>query len=696
MKSNTTKPAIAPLRQLLLVLNVTAFIVGVVALALVLNFLAQREQFRLRLDSTKTRAYSLSEQTQILLADLQGQWTIAIVMVEANADRAVRRQVNEVLRRFTQASPRITAVRIDPTDPETLADYEALLGNLRVIYKDRIEMYETALADGEQAIASFDVFVQQLAGRFDALARDVGSDDPIRPQLNELLRTVSLRQQQANQVQLELDKAMREDDLRPVRDYETARSLLVAALSRWADELFRMARMFEQWQENPQLSAAVRTFTGSIQGELDQQAQDLAVVADPLKHLPPMELGRIGRQLERGEAAIIVGPSGAALIPSGQIFPRVGPTNASNVTFDQRFRGELVIASAIRSLQIDPMPMVVFVHAQEDSLLKRRESNIDLAGTASILEVSRFQVKEWIVTESDRPTPQRGQAVVWVVIPPPVIERQNIAPTTAEYALIDTVKRLIADGEAVLLNFTPSILPKFGQKDPWQSVTGVLGLNVDTSRVLFERTRNADGDEVIQRIGQLTDFTRGHPIAAAAHGLRTSFDLPVAVWPADLVPAGVRHSVLAVMEPSPNRWLESDWRANPATIIQPSQRPELEEGVPIVVAVERTHPIDSGRQRCIVVGSGGWLLSYMADLVVDIGGERVVLVNPGNYELLLASIAWLAGLDEMIAPSAVSQQVARLDGITPAVQRRWRWIAVVIMPGGCLMLGAAVWYIRRR
>ena len=130
MKSNTTKPASGSLRHLLLVLNVTGFIVGVIALVAVLNFLAQRDHFRLRFDMTKTRAYSLSEQTQVLLDDLQGQWTIAIVMVEANADRAVRRQVNEVLRRFTQASPQITAMRIDPTDPATLNDYESLLANL--------------------------------------------------------------------------------------------------------------------------------------------------------------------------------------------------------------------------------------------------------------------------------------------------------------------------------------------------------------------------------------------------------------------------------------------------------------------------------------------------------------------------------------------------------------------------------------
>ena len=267
MNPTPAKSAGGLLRQIGLGLNVTAFMLGVIALAVVLNFFAQRENLRLRIDSTKTRAYSLSEQTQILLADLQGEWTIAIVMVEANVDRAVRRQVNEVLRRFTQASPRITAVRIDPTDPATLDDYEALLANLRVIYKDRIEAYETALKQGEQAIGSFDLFLQQLAGRLDTLARDVQRDDPIRAELDQLLGIVSLRQQQGGQVRLELDKAMREDDTRPVRDYETARSLLAAALSGWADELYGIARMFDRWRADPKLNPAVRAFTGWAKDE---------------------------------------------------------------------------------------------------------------------------------------------------------------------------------------------------------------------------------------------------------------------------------------------------------------------------------------------------------------------------------------------------------------------------------------------
>ena len=73
----------------------------------------------------------------------------------------------------------------------------------------------------------------------------------------------------------------------------------------------------------------------------------------------------------------------------------------------------------------------------------------------------------------------------------------------------------------------------------------------------------------------------------------------------------------------------------------------------------------------------------------------MVLVNPGNYELLMAGIAWLADADDLIAASPVSRQVARLDGVTAIVQVLWRWIALAIIPGACLGLGIFVWAVRR-
>ncbi len=121
----------------------------------------------------------------------------------------------------------------------------------------------------------------------------------------------------------------------------------------------------------------------------------------------------------------------------------------------------------------------------------------------------------------------------------------------------------------------------------------------------------------------------------------------------------------------------------------------IEEAVPIAVAVERRDPLDEGRQRFLLVGSGAWLFSYVADAVTDLGGGQVALTNPGNQELLLAAVSWLAGMDELIAPSPVSRQVARLDGIEARDAVQWGLVTVVGAPLGWLSLGMMVWLVRR-
>ncbi|MHC4416180.1 MAG: DUF7088 domain-containing protein [Planctomycetota bacterium] len=696
MSGQATEPE-SGVPQPLAGLNLGLFLVGILTIAVVVNFFAERPWLRLRLDATKTRAYSLSDQTGRLLADLDGDWTIAVVVSPDGVEPAVLRQVTEVLDRYREASESISVVRVDPTDPRTLDEYEALLDRLQVIYRDRISQYEQDLERGREAVASFAVFCQQQAGRLQTLRQGVAPDDPARREIDETLGVLGLRLQQVEKVDQERERALRVDESRPLPDYEMARSVLAAALASWADELYRIVQMFGRWRDDAEVDPAVREFSSTWRDEYDRRARALALVADPLKHLPTLELAGIGRQLEQGEAAVVIGPPGAAVIPSTQLFPRLNLRRGGSgqVTFDQRFGGEQAISAAIRSLLVEHMPMVVFVHAQGESMLRRRARNVDLLGAMTVLEASRFEVEEWNVGQGDKPAPVVGQPVVWIVVPPPIPERRSLALTDAESALIDAVGELVDGGEPVLLSLCPSLLHQTQPDDPWQELARPLGIEVDTARVVYERIRDRQGAAVNQRVLQLMHFEPGHAIAAATHGLRTSFDLPLAVRPAETVPPGVELTVIAAVAPEANRWLEEDWFLDPAVIDEPTAQQQFDRPLPLVVAVERRHPLEHARQRCLVLGSGGWLLSYMADVVFSVGGDRVVLLNPGNYELLLAGIAWLAGADELIASSPLSQQVARLDGITPAVVRLWRWIAVAGVPGGCLLLGVVVWWVRR-
>ena len=47
--------------------------------------------------------------------------------------------------------------------------------------------------------------------------------------------------------------------------------------------------------------------------------------------------------------------------------------------------------------------------------------------------------------------------------------------------------------------------------------------------------------------------------------------------------------------------------------------------------------------RAIIVGSGGWLLSWAADRALQLGDGQVTMANPGNSEFLLASVCVASG-----------------------------------------------------
>ncbi|HRQ74663.1 MAG TPA: Gldg family protein [Phycisphaerales bacterium] len=683
-------------------LNLSVFLLSVAVIAASVNVVAQGGPFRARFDATKTRAYSLSEQTRLMLQNLEGDWTIALVMTEAQTDRTTRKQIDEVLARFTKASPRVSLMRVDPTDPRTLSEYEALLAQLRWRYRDLVDRYDAALDTGVELFRDAVGFAEQQAAHIEWMVQTlVGSvDDAAQEQvlaalapLMQQARSLSLLAEQGEEVLDAVSKSRQFDDSSPIPDYDAARSILARALATAANELDDTSEEIRRWLSRADLPREIRDQTEAVRNSSVTMAQRLVAAADPLTHLPPLELASIGRRLASGDAAVVLSPKRAAVIPSDQLFPKSNfkATATGDIAFDQRFRGEQLISAAMRSLLVERMPLVVFVHAEERSLLRPHERQADLVGVANVLRASRFSVREWIVGQMEKPTGEPGQPVVYIVLPPS--QRQGFEPSRQERALIASVERLIADGEAIMLNVYPSAIARFNQVDPWAMLAEPFGVRVDTARVIYESVRTGTNETQIQQGVALQEFGSSHPIGRAVSGQQAYFSLPLRVE------AGGRHHVLASVPPSSSRWLESNWSLDTRSLPEPQPEQRLTEHAPIVVAAERDHP-DRTRpgapmQRAIVVGSGGWLLSFIADLVVGLGGDRVALVNPGNAELLLASVAWLAGMDQLIAQSAAGQEVSRLRNVSDTASFMWRLLFIGGVPGACLLLGAAVWWRRQ-
>jgi hypothetical protein len=410
----------------------------------------------------------------------------------------------------------------------------------------------------------------------------------------------------------------------------------------------------------------IGTLCESEAAQFEQIANALLLEEDNLRRLGTIELGNLATQLARGEGAVILSPDRATMIPAAMLFPKSIGGNKS-ITTDQRFRGEQIISSAIRSLHSTDQPTIVFVHAEEESLLIRRPNNIDLWASRGLLEASRFRVREWIPFDGPPPTITDG-SVVWVVIPPS--SRAGIELTLKERSLLDSTETLIANNEPVMLNLQPSLLPRYGQQDPWSLLAQSVGLEADTGRVLVERVAIGPDRREVKR-GQLVDQLHSdHLISRAVNGRYVFLPLPIRIQGGE---------PLIHVEPSDDRWLEKDWAKQ---ISADSASDTLTELVPIAAAIEQ----EDGA-RAVVIGSGGWMLSWAADRAMSLGGDQIAMVNPGNSELLLAAVTWLSGNDDWIAAGPIGQQSSRVGKLSRNVYLLWAAILVLGVP--LLLVGVA-------
>jgi len=101
-----------------------------VASLISVNSLSLNNRFRVRIDATGSRAYTLSEQTKNLLQNVNEPWKIVVLLDDSRVSRPLLRQVDEVLRRYQDGSEYLTVQRINPANPESLEDYDELLRDL--------------------------------------------------------------------------------------------------------------------------------------------------------------------------------------------------------------------------------------------------------------------------------------------------------------------------------------------------------------------------------------------------------------------------------------------------------------------------------------------------------------------------------------------------------------------------------------
>ena len=668
------------------------FVLGIMACATSATWLLSQPGLRVELDATKTRAYSLAPSTERMFRELEGKWRILLFVDARQSDPGAVRQIDEVLERFREANPAVDARRIDPADPSSAGAFEEALASIVAERASDLARCEEVIQRG---LSVYDGFRSESASQpagLRAAAQQLPQENPARRTLEQLAAMFAQVATEGDQYRKTVAELVKSSASRPLPDIEGARSALARGFRVWGDQLASASTIFAQWGSQQALPAAVRNVVSSRVGLYEALATRMAEARAELEALPELELDALGRELVNGEAAVVVGNGRLAVIPAWRIFPKsIASDGADRVSYSWGFRGEEVLSGAVRSIASSSMPEVVFLHSERDSLLRPRQDNNDLVAIADALKSAGFGVREWVPSRGERPAPTAGRPQVFVVLP--ALRRAQLDLSREERIVVESAVKLIADGQPVLVTAGRSMLSVLGQPDPWQEVLAPLGLSPDAGRIVLELVAREDGAPEVRPWQLIERIADPSPLAERLRGRALLLNQPIRVRMAETPPTGVQWTTAVSIAPSPERWLADDWRGDGDGVREIPAGKALAEAIPVVVLAERK--ISGGSQRAILVGSGGWLLSNVADLSDSLGGGRTALVNPGNRELLLASVAWLSDRGDLLGAGLSGREVPRIEGLGDGARLAWAILLGALLAFGPLAVGSIVISRRR-
>lgn len=313
---------------------------------------------------------------------------------------------------------------------------------------------------------------------------------------------------------------------------------------------------------------------------------------------------------------VLVAPEGVAAVPAWRLLQT-----------DQA--SDRVMVDAILSACGAPRRDAVVMHAWPQSPLQSTPAGSDLAFMAEALRGARFRVLAWNPAEAPRPAITPGSRRVWLVVPP--LDRRSLEPGSAEAALLDATRRLLQEGQPVMVLAPPSVAAALGMADPWSGLLSAFGITARTQSMVVQLAASSEAGRALRR-----GLDRVEPGSGPMGGLAGDG----AIWPLP-VPLqmdsiqGVRSEVVAQVPPDPSVWVEDDPRVISRGVMEVPKGKGMhaERQVPLLAVAER------GDQRVALAGGAAWLLSSTA-AAADARGR---LTHPANRDLLVGTVRWLAG-----------------------------------------------------
>ncbi len=678
-------------------LNVAVAVIAAVGIAVLINWIAYR-QF-VRFDFTATRKYSLSPQTRKVLAGLGDQHRIVTLFSRAGV---YTDQARDLLDEYHRYASSVTVQHIDPA--RELTRVEAFYDTLLQRYTKQLEPLDQAVANARAALEEMRQSAPASLAPLGRLMEDPAlSDASLKGFVQRVAQAIGRIGDQADAI----SEQVAGDLNRPLPRYAMAIDTFKASLKNLDEQLYTPAI--------DQLTKSVNTDAqaGSVANALLEAADLLKRTRDQLRSAssameatPRAEAyNKVADQLDRPDTMAIVSPDQVRVVGLDEMFRAPDPDQLQpGQQPELRFQGEEMITGALVSMSLQKQPMVVFLTTGQ---LQATGPRGLFQNVAQRLRNVNFDVRQWNpsgqpgpmgqpIPPGKPPQPEPGQKAVWVVLPIEPPNPMNPMAAGAGQQVIELLQQRLEAGDGVMAMLSYAPMTRFGGGDPVAALLGPWGITPQTDRLILRQVSLPDSRTQASALLTIERWPDSLPITQALAGMPA---LVGQASPLVLGSGGGDNKNTAGEQAKIQTWPLIEVRGDDLWTqrdIQPGTNPTLDPataGGPFTIAAAAQR----GDKRLIAVSDPVWA----SDQITTMGPQGLPsavfgLAFPGNAELFVNSVYWLAGLDQLIAASPRTQDIRRIGAITDGGMLALRWTLLAGVPLVIVSVGVGVWAVRQR
>jgi hypothetical protein len=439
--------------------------------------------------------------------------------------------------------------------------------------------------------------------------------------------------------------------------------------------------------------------------EFKAQSKKLALYTAKLTSLKPVKSGNVLREL-RADSLIVIGPKTVKVLRRNQLFVPQGAPGQGSTQYT--FQGEQAVNSALLAMTEKHRTKVVFVSVNSMNLIS---AGGPFSAAAKMLRENNFKVYQWSPgpggnpqspTASENP-PAIGKGVIWVVLDLPPSGQMAQMGSMMYTMLEQKISQQLAEGgnTMFLLSAMPPQMMMMTQGQiPYKSILAGYGIRLRSTYQVVQRMAVQGGHHIDAPQIQIASYPNTvitksiqslAAMLAGTQGQDGSFILsPTYVGTVAPQPKGVHARIFLQTSASPNVFGQTQ-PAAPNAAFNPST--DLKSPIPLGVMANK------GSSRVVAVGNVMFItdgLINAASPAIANGALTMISNFPGNAELFMNSIYWLAHQSHLIAASpraTVALRIKRMSGAEEAFVRLSSFAMPAIL---AIAIGLIVFVARRR